>query len=43
MPRKRGFDGYIRNYSADQRYRLAVLDPDSGVSTPLSPIPSPAK
>lgn len=43
MPRKRGFDGYIRNYSADQRYRLAVLDPDSGISIPLSPIPSPAK
>ncbi|MGH8041409.1 MAG: hypothetical protein ACREPN_05120 [Rudaea sp.] len=26
VPRKRGFDGYIRNYQPDKTYRLAVID-----------------
>ena len=29
IPRKHGFDGYIRNYHADQNYRLIVLQADT--------------
>lgn len=43
IPRKRGFDGYIRDYSPDNQYRLTILDPDTQVATFLSPIPSMAK
>jgi hypothetical protein len=27
LPRKRGFDGYIRDYSANEIYRLVLLQP----------------
>ncbi len=43
IPRKRGFDGYIRDYSPDKQYRLAILDPDTLTSTYLSPIPTATK
>ena len=29
LPRKRGFDGYIRDYHADQNYRLVLLQPNA--------------
>lgn len=38
IPRKRGFDGYIRHYSAAAHYRLALLDPNSGTARILVPI-----
>jgi hypothetical protein len=28
LPRKRGFDGYIRDYDPTRQYRLAVLQRD---------------
>jgi hypothetical protein len=40
IPRKRGFDGYIHDYSSEKQYRLALLDPDSNTSTYLAPIPA---
>lgn len=43
LPRKRGFDGYIRDYSPDQQYRLSLLHPDSDVATVLTLIPISAK
>ena len=36
VPRKRGFDGYIRNYDAGKTYRLALLDATSGSATLLT-------
>ncbi len=36
MPRKRGFDGYIRNYDSAKTYRLALLDTTNGSATVLA-------
>ena len=36
VPRKRGFDGYIRNYDAGKTYRLALLDATSASATVLT-------
>ena len=40
VPKKRGFDGYIRHYDASKTYRLAVLDPKTAVAGTLSLIPN---
>lgn len=40
IPRKRGFDGYIQNYSPHADYRLMVLDSETKVSTYLTEISS---
>jgi hypothetical protein len=36
VPRKRGFDGYIRAYDARKAYRLVVLDAANGSATVLA-------
>jgi len=36
LPRKRAFDGYIRNYDASKIYRLAVIDTVDGTATVLA-------
>jgi hypothetical protein len=38
LPRKRGFDGYIKNYHADRAYTLVSLDVESGRATALAPL-----
>lgn len=38
IPRKHGFDGYIRNYHAGQPYRLVLLQPGQPHSTVLADI-----
>ncbi|MEO7014602.1 MAG: hypothetical protein ABI127_09845, partial [Dokdonella sp.] len=40
IPRKRGFDGYIRNYSPEKQYRLGIMNPDTQVFTYLLPVSS---
>jgi hypothetical protein len=42
IPRKRGFDGYIRHYDRSRTYRLALLDVDSGKTQWLTEIPEPS-
>jgi hypothetical protein len=39
IPRKRGFDGYIRHYDRSRNYRLALLDVSSGKAQFLIDIP----
>jgi hypothetical protein len=38
IPRKRGFDGYIRDYHADHGYRLVLLQADTNRAVLLNPI-----
>lgn len=39
IPRKRGFDGYIRNYDPHESYRLAVIDFANNRGTLLAALP----
>lgn len=42
VPIKKGFDGYIRDYRAEEHYRLISIDPTRGVATVLARLdPSP--
>jgi len=41
VPRKRGFDGYIRDYHPEQRYRIAVLRTDTHTVLVQTPIGAP--
>jgi hypothetical protein len=40
LPKKRGFDGYIRHYSPTETYRLVLLDPTAGIARPIARIPA---
>lgn len=42
LPVKKGFDGYIRDFSASEHYRLIAIDVKGGVATVLAHLQTPA-